>query len=245
MLFVTPISLPVPTLKRATVCARSIPSRLHRAPLRAVLHTDNKNADNTSEHPPDETRLRQEQLGAYFQSDESTYQSRLRAPIILALQNFVVELGELNTALRRILRLETPLKYTPPDCLHLRLSNEAVFNREREREFAGEDVGESPFIRAVYDVSCQLLDLRFDGRPIQRFWVLETVARMPYFAYTSCLHLLASLGWYRSPTLMNMHHAEELNEAYHLAIMESLGGDRRWSVSNLKPCCSSCDIKSC
>lgn len=30
---------------------------------------------------------------------------------------------------------------------------------------------------------------------------------------------------------MNMHHAEELNEAYHLGVMESLGGDKRWGVS--------------
>lgn len=87
------------------------------------------------------------------------------------------------------------------------------------------------FVRNVYIISCQLLDLKFEGRPIPRFWVLETVARMPYFAYSSCLHLLATIGWFRSPTLMNMHHAEELNEAYHLAVMESLGGDKRWGVS--------------
>jgi hypothetical protein len=31
-------------------------------------------------------------------------------------------------------------------------------------------------------------------RPIQRFWFLETVARMPYFSYISCIHLYETLG---------------------------------------------------
>lgn len=33
---------------------------------------------------------------------------------------------------------------------------------------------------------------------LQRFWFLETVARMPYFAYISMLHLYESLGWWRA-----------------------------------------------
>lgn len=179
---------------------------------------------------PDPTKLKTEHLGAYFDADDSNYQTRLRNPATLAMQNFVTELGELLIAFRRVLHLEPPVQYTPPDCLNLQLSNEAVANREREREFAHGEMKASAFVRMVYDVTCGLLDVRFDGRPIPRFWFLETVARMPYFAYSSCLHLLATLGWYRSPTLMNMHHAEELNEAYHLAVMEALGGDRRWSV---------------
>lgn len=62
----------------------------------------------------------------------------------------------------------------------------------------------------------------------QRFWFLETVARMPYFAYTSVLHLYETLGWWRSPELRAVHVAEEDNELHHLLIMESLGGDQRW-----------------
>ena len=31
-----------------------------------------------------------------------------------------------------------------------------------------------------------------------RFWVLETVARIPYFAYISMLHLYETLGWWRA-----------------------------------------------
>jgi hypothetical protein len=41
----------------------------------------------------------------------------------------------------------------------------------------------------------QMLDVIFNGRPIQRFWFLETVARMPYFSYISMLHLYETLGW--------------------------------------------------
>ena len=43
----------------------------------------------------------------------------------------------------------------------------------------------------MYLSLCVFLDVAYDKRPIQRFWFLETVARMPYFSYISCLHLLA------------------------------------------------------
>jgi ubiquinol oxidase len=36
----------------------------------------------------------------------------------------------------------------------------------------------------------------YEGRPIQRFWLLETVARMPYFSYLSMLHLYETLGFW-------------------------------------------------
>jgi len=35
-------------------------------------------------------------------------------------------------------------------------------------------------------------------RPIQRFWFLEMVARMPYFSYITMLHLYESFGWWRA-----------------------------------------------
>ena len=49
-----------------------------------------------------------------------------------------------------------------------------------------------------YDNPVQVLDIVYNKRPIQRFWFLETVARMPYFAYISMLHLYESLGWWRA-----------------------------------------------
>lgn len=45
---------------------------------------------------------------------------------------------------------------------------------------------------------CYVLDIVYDKRPIQRFWFLEVVARMPYFSYISMLHLYESLGWWRA-----------------------------------------------
>jgi hypothetical protein len=65
-------------------------------------------------------------------------------------------------------------------------------------------------------VPCHYLLFR---RPIQRFWVLETVARIPYFAYISILHLYESLGFWRAGAeLRKVHFAEEWNELHHLQV---------------------------
>ena len=53
-------------------------------------------------------------------------------------------------------------------------------------------------VRAVYLSLCVFLDIMYANRPIQRFWFLETVARMPYFSYITMLHLYESLGWWRA-----------------------------------------------
>ena len=73
------------------------------------------------------------------------------------------------------------------------------------------------------------MDTLFDERPIQRFWFLEVIARIPYFSYVSMLHLYESFGWWRGPELRKVHNAEEWNELHHLLIMESLGGNSLWS----------------
>jgi ubiquinol oxidase len=75
------------------------------------------------------------------------------------------------------------------------------------------------YIKAAYFSLCFILDLVYEGRPIQRFWVLEEVARMPYFAYISMLHLYESLGWWRAgAALRKVHFAEEWNELHHLQV---------------------------
>lgn len=56
-----------------------------------------------------------------------------------------------------------------------------------------------------------------------RFWILETVARMPYFAILSVLHLYETFGWWHASELRKVHFAEDWNELHHLLIMESLG----------------------
>jgi ubiquinol oxidase len=109
----------------------------------------------------------------------------------------------------------------------LTLSNDAVWAREDSREQV-----RSPFVlKAPYLLLCTMIDVLFDGRPIDRFWFLENVARMPYLSYVSMLHLYESLGWWRRGAQVRaIHFAEEWNEMHHLLIMESLGGDQAWST---------------
>lgn len=64
----------------------------------------------------------------------------------------------------------------------------------------------------------------YHGQDIQRFFVLETVARVPYFAYVSCLHLYETLGNRDNTQRLRLHYAEADNELHHLLIMEVLGG---------------------
>ena len=118
----------------------------------------------------------------------------------------------------------------PPACLRLHLSNEAVKEAERLREAGpGGKVEANMVARGLYDFGCLMLDTLFDERPIQRFWFLEVVARIPYFSYISMLHLYESLGWWRGSELRKVHNAEEWNELHHLLIMEALGGNALWS----------------
>lgn len=87
-------------------------------------------------------------------------------------------------------------------------------------------------IKVPYYVLCFLLDVVFEGRFVPgRFFLLETVARMPYFSYISMLHFYETLGlWRRSADVKRVHFAEEWNEFHHLLIMESLGGDQQYWV---------------
>jgi ubiquinol oxidase len=101
-----------------------------------------------------------------------------------------------------------------------------------ERELAEGPLNAPFLIKIPYVVLCWFLDVLFEGRYVfSRFFLLETVARMPYFSYITMLHLYESLGfWRRSSDIKRIHFAEEWNEFHHLLIMESLGGDQRWWV---------------
>eukprot|EP00245_Coleochaete_scutata_P001861 TRINITY_DN12314_c0_g1_i1.p1 TRINITY_DN12314_c0_g1~~TRINITY_DN12314_c0_g1_i1.p1 ORF type:complete len:503 (+),score=92.32 TRINITY_DN12314_c0_g1_i1:153-1661(+) len=102
-------------------------------------------------------------------------------------------------------------------------------NKVWEREYARPPVEAPWWILGPYYALCLMLDVLYDGRPIQRFWFLETVARMPYFSYISMLHLYETLGWWQTGSdVRKVHFAEEWNEMHHLKIMESLGGNRYW-----------------
>ena len=82
----------------------------------------------------------------------------------------------------------------------------------------------------VLNFTVAILDFLYRGQDIQRFWVLETIARAPYFAFLSVLHFKESLGLRTEAHfyLMKEHFAQTVNETEHLTEMESRGGANRW-----------------
>ena len=86
------------------------------------------------------------------------------------------------------------------------------------------------FNDTILTVTISIIDFLYRDLPIQRFWVLETIARAPYFAFLSVLHLRESLGLRTDAHyyLMKEHFAQTLNETEHLIEMEHRGGADRW-----------------
>ena len=82
----------------------------------------------------------------------------------------------------------------------------------------------------VLNVTVAILDFLYRGREMPRFWVLETIARAPYFAFLSVLHFKESLGLRTEAHfhLMKEHFAQTVNETEHLTEMELRGGADRW-----------------
>jgi ubiquinol oxidase len=82
----------------------------------------------------------------------------------------------------------------------------------------------------VLNITVAIIDFLYRGRDFQRFWVLEEIARAPYFAFLSVLHFRESLGlrgqWHLY--LMKEHFEQSVNETEHLEYMESRDGSRYW-----------------
>eukprot|EP00242_Pyramimonas_sp_CCMP2087_P011904 CAMPEP_0198203624 /NCGR_PEP_ID=MMETSP1445-20131203/6933_1 /TAXON_ID=36898 /ORGANISM="Pyramimonas sp., Strain CCMP2087" /LENGTH=378 /DNA_ID=CAMNT_0043875089 /DNA_START=40 /DNA_END=1176 /DNA_ORIENTATION=+ len=143
----------------------------------------------------------------------------------LAKRNFSTEASEIGKAFVRVFDKSGPER--APQCFGFTLSNEAIMQYEKENPPPGAE--DTPYsIQVLYDVVLFFVDRLFVDRAIERFWFLETVARIPYFSYVTCLHLYETLGWWRTAKLRKIHFAEEWNELHHLLIMEALGGDARW-----------------
>tara|TARA_R100000353_G_scaffold120973_1_gene86064 strand:- start:14 stop:514 length:501 start_codon:yes stop_codon:yes gene_type:complete len=86
------------------------------------------------------------------------------------------------------------------------------------------------FNTVILDVTVAILDFLYRGRDYPRFWVLEEIARAPYFAFLSVLHFQESMGL-RGPKhlyLMKQHFEQSVNETEHLEYMESMGGNTYW-----------------
>lgn len=108
----------------------------------------------------------------------------------------------------------------------LTLDSDAIWKREENRE----SVECGIILRSIYVILCKCIDYLYEGRPIQRFWFLEVVARMPYISYVSILHFYETVGWWTiDNNLREIHTKEDINEGFHLMVMESLGGATRWS----------------
>jgi ubiquinol oxidase len=82
--------------------------------------------------------------------------------------------------------------------------------------------------KAVVKSAVKVIDKVYKDRDYARFYVLETVARVPYFSFVSVLHLYESLGVWRKADFLETHFAQTMNEYHHLLIMEDLGGDGRF-----------------
>ena len=82
----------------------------------------------------------------------------------------------------------------------------------------------------VLNNTVKILDIIYSNRHLQRFWVLEVIARSPYFAFLSVLHFKESLGIKNDITmyLMKEHFYQAINETEHLKEMEKRGGDKFW-----------------
>ena len=82
----------------------------------------------------------------------------------------------------------------------------------------------------VLNFTVTILDYLYRDRPFPRFWVLEVIARAPYFAFISVLHFRESLGLRGEEHifLMKEHFYQALNETEHLEEMESRQGNKYW-----------------
>jgi len=91
-------------------------------------------------------------------------------------------------------------------------------------------MGMKQFNTWVLDTTIYILDFLYRGRHFQRFWVLEVIARAPYFAFISVLHFRESLGLRGEDHiyLMKEHFYQALNETEHLEEMERRGGSAYW-----------------
>ena len=82
--------------------------------------------------------------------------------------------------------------------------------------------------RIVVNTAKSLLVSYYGNNTIARFYALETIARVPYFSYTSVLHLYETTGAFREKAFIKLHFEESWNELHHLLIMEALGGNEKF-----------------
>jgi len=208
----------------------------------ATSTTSSNNKSSGEEQQRGQQRLQQQRLQSkqLLREDEYRHQQseylhqQSKQPgafTALAMRNFRSELGGINRELRRVFKVggaaaESEAQAQMPECFGFTLSNERIAEYDANHPAPGPEPAD-PSVQLLYDILLFFVDRLFEGRAIERFWFLETVARMPYFAYSTCLHLYETLGWWRTAELRRVHFAEEWNELHHLLIMESMGKSER------------------
>jgi ubiquinol oxidase len=83
-------------------------------------------------------------------------------------------------------------------------------------------------IRPLVSSVISVINKLYCGRPFPRFYVLETLACVPYYAHLSILNLYENFGLWRQADWLKLHFSESWNELQHLWIMEALDGDKFW-----------------
>jgi ubiquinol oxidase len=82
------------------------------------------------------------------------------------------------------------LRHAPAVAISTETPKELTRREMDERIFGFNKV----LIDTVYEVICFLYPVTGSDRDFARFYVLETVARVPYFAYLSVMHLRETFG---------------------------------------------------
>lgn len=80
-------------------------------------------------------------------------------------------------------------------------------------------------IRYFVNLTVILLNRLFDTGQ-NRFYVLEEIARIPYFSYVTVIQLLQWLELNPSLHISKLHFKQTINETWHLIIMKELGGNK-------------------
>jgi ubiquinol oxidase len=150
----------------------------------------------------------------------------LTAALVSSTRAFVVGPTHRCTLLRP--------KATRPISTRREKSTVKVWSAVAQKEPAVIDEGIYKVNKSMLNVISSIISALYPVRGTSRdyccFYVLETIARVPYFAYLAVMHLRETLGE-RSPAMnerMRIHYAEADNELHHLLIMESLGGNSFW-----------------
>jgi len=86
------------------------------------------------------------------------------------------------------------------------------------------------FNSLILNNTVNFLDFIYSGRSLQRFWVLEVIARSPYFAFLSVLHFKESLGIKNEKTTIIYESPKRLKKLLN-ELLEFCGGDREIMVA--------------